>query len=61
MIVPCKSGIPPEHLRKTVRKVNEIMGAETEILSDRIMKYDRDMKELKVVKEERDKDQERGR
>ena len=61
MIVPCKSGIPPEHLRQTVRKVNEIMGAETEILSDRIMKYDRDMKELKVVKEERDKDQERGR
>ena len=61
MIVPCKSGIPPEHLRQTVRKVNEIMGTETEVLSDRIMKYDRDMKELKVVKEERDKDQERGR
>ena len=58
MIVPC---IPPEHLGKTVREVNEIMGAETEILSDRIMKYDRDTKELKVVKEDRDKDQERGR
>ena len=57
MIVPCKSGIPPEHLRKTVRKVNEIMGAETEVISDRIMKYDRDVKELKVVKEERNKDQ----
>lgn len=61
MIVPCKSGIPPEHLGKTVREVNEIMGSETEVLSDRIMKYDRDMKELKIVKEDRDKDQERGR
>lgn len=61
MIVPCKSGISPEHLSKTVREVNEIMGSETEVLSDRIMKYDRDTKELKVVKEDRDKDQERGR
>ena len=61
MIVPCKSGIPPEHLGKTVREVNEIMGSETEVLSARIMKYDRDTKELKVVKEDRDKDQERGR
>ena len=61
MIVPCRSGIPPEHLRKTVREVNGIMGSETEILSDCIMKYDRDTKELMVVKEERDKDQERGR
>ena len=61
MIVPCKSGVSPEHLGKTVREVNEIMGSETEVLSDRIMKYDRDTKELKVVKEDRDKDQERGR
>ena len=37
MIVPCKSGISPEHLGKTVREVNEIMGSETEVLSDRIM------------------------
>ena len=37
------------------------MGSETEVLSDRIMKYDRDMKELKIVKEDRDKDQERRR
>ena len=26
MIVPCKSGIPPEHLGKTVREVNENNG-----------------------------------
>ena len=61
MVVPCKSGIAPEYLQNTVREANEHMCSDAEILSDRVMKYDRDTKELKIVKEERSKDQERGR
>lgn len=61
IVVSCRSSISPEQLGKTVIEVNKSMESEAEVLSDRIMKYDRDTKELKVVRNEREKEQERGR
>lgn len=60
MIIPCRNGVTEENLENTLRELNPVVCSKAEVLSDRIMKYDKEREKLMTVDTSRKRYSERG-
>lgn len=61
ILIPDEMGICANALQQMLREVNEKEVLEEDILGDRVLKYSREERSLKIMEPEKEKDSERGR
>lgn len=61
ILISDEMGICADDLQQMLREVNEKEVPEEDILGDRVLKYSREERSLKIMEPEKEKDSERGR